>query len=171
MRRAPIQVAAAPPEASGLPRARSFAEVVALAATHRDIQMKAALERDVRLVRFEEGAIDFELAPGASPALAQTLSRKLADWTGMRWMVTLSKVGGAPSLRETALSAVDAEKQAAAADPLVRKVLEMFPGSEVVAVHSAAAAPEPPAAAPAAEANLVDDDVVYVDDTLSDDDL
>ena len=32
-----------------------FEDVVALAGQHRDIQMKLALERDVRLVRFEQG--------------------------------------------------------------------------------------------------------------------
>ena len=47
---APRQEATAP----SLALAR-FEDVVALAGQHRDIQMKLALERDVRLVRFEQG--------------------------------------------------------------------------------------------------------------------
>ena len=165
---APVPVADVAPK----PRARSLADVVALAASHRDITLKTALERDVRLVRFEEGAIDFEPAPGASPTLANSLSRKLTEWTGIRWMITLSPSGGAPSLREQALSAADREKRAAAADPLVRKVLETFPGAEVVAVH-AAAAPSEPALAPTSvtEAELGDDEVAYTDESVTDEDL
>jgi DNA polymerase III subunit gamma/tau len=41
-----------------------FEDLVMLAQTNRDIQLKIALERDVRLVRFERGAIEFALAPG-----------------------------------------------------------------------------------------------------------
>ena len=166
-------IAAAPapaPAPTSRPLVQSFADVVALAAAHRDIALKAALERDVRLVRFEEGAIDFEPAPGAAPTLAHTLSRKLAEWTGTRWMVTLSQTGGAPSLRERTLAAVENDKRAAADNPLVRKVLDSFPGSEIVAIHAAAAAvPEVALSAPADDS--ADDDVVYGDETLTDDDL
>ena len=55
-----------------------FEDVVALAGHHRDIQMKLALERDVRLVRFEQGQIEFSVMPGGSPQLAQTLDAPLA---------------------------------------------------------------------------------------------
>ena len=73
---------------------------MALAGQHRDIQMKLALERDVRLVRFEQGQIEFSLSSGASPQLAQTLARRLQEWTGTRWMVAVSNAPGAPSLKE-----------------------------------------------------------------------
>src|SRR5437588_395211 len=95
------QIASAPAAAPKV-RLDTFDALVALAAQNRDIQMKTALERDVRLVRFEEGSLEFALAPGASPALAQTLMRKLQDWTGMRWMVAISSAAGAPTLREQA---------------------------------------------------------------------
>ena len=172
---APARPAAAPaaaPRASTQPTIQSFADVVALAASHRDIALKAALERDVRLVRFEDGAIDFEPAPGAAPALAQTLSRKLADWTGMRWMVTLSPSGGAPSLRERSLATVESDKRAAAESPLVRKVLDLFPGSEIVAIHAAAVQPpELPPPPPSVADDTEDDEVIYLSESLSDDDL
>ena len=167
----PVQAPQPVREPSLQPRAFSFADVVALAASHRDISMKTALERDVRLVRFEEGAIDFEAAPGASPTLAQTLKRKLEDWTGIRWTVALSQSGGAPSVRDQAMTVAEREKRDAANNPLVRKILETFPGAEVVAVH-AAPAPEAEPPAPALQSEpLVEDDVAYADETLTDDDL
>ena len=70
-------------------RSPSFAALVALADEKRDMQLKIALEREVRLVRFEPGRIEFELAPGGSPQLAQHLTQRCRTWTGERWMVSL----------------------------------------------------------------------------------
>ena len=152
----PIPAAAPAP----LVELRRFEDVVALAQARRDIQLKTALERDVRLVRFEEGRIDFALGPQASPQLAANLMKRLAEWTGTRWMVTISSEGGAPSLKEQAELLEKSRRQEVAADPLVRKVLEAFPGSQIVAVHSLAAEPPP---APAVADQAADDDVGYAD--------
>ncbi|MEA2831905.1 MAG: polymerase subunit gamma/tau [Methylobacteriaceae bacterium] len=143
-------------------RIESFDALVALAAQNRDIQIKTALERDVRLVRFEEGSIEFALAPGASPGLAQTLMRKLQDWTGMRWMVAISSAPGASTLREQADAKEQERRVGVQSDPLVRSVLERFPGAEIVAVRSNAAEDElvPPVPI-AAEPN---DEIAYVDE-------
>ena len=77
-----------------------FEDLVMLAQANRDIQLKIALERDVRLVRFERGAIEFALAPGGSPQLGAHLTRRLQEWTGERWIVAISSAPGAPTLRE-----------------------------------------------------------------------
>ena len=72
-----------------VPRLARFDDVVALARSKRDIQLTQWLERDVRLARFEQGSIAFTLVEGAESGLAQTLSRRLQEWTGERWMVAL----------------------------------------------------------------------------------
>ena len=51
-----------------------FEELVALAADKRDLQIKAALERDVRLVRCEDGKLEIALEPGATKTLVNELS-------------------------------------------------------------------------------------------------
>ena len=68
-------------------RLRRFEDVVAMAGEQREIVLKRALERDVHLVRFEEGHIEFSLAEGGSRTVANDLSRALQQWTGQRWMV------------------------------------------------------------------------------------
>jgi len=126
-----------------------FEDVVALAGHHRDIQMKLALERDVRLVRFEQGQIEFSVLPGGSPQLAQTLARRLQEWTGSRWMVAVSNApGAAPSLKEQEDAKTQKALSGVRAEPLVQSVLAAFPGAEIVAVRTTEAAPEniPPAA-------------------------
>src|SRR6185503_2322892 len=82
------------------PRLRRFEDVVALAGERREIALKSALERDLRLVRFEEGRIEFALAEGASRDLPNALKRALDDWTGRRWAVALSSEPGAATLHE-----------------------------------------------------------------------
>jgi DNA polymerase III subunit gamma/tau len=141
-----------------------FEDVVALAATRRDIQLKIALERDVRLVRFEEGSIEFALSPGASPAIAQHLARRLQEWTGRRWIVAISRESGAPSLGEQAEAAAAAAMLGVRADPLVQRALALFPGAEIIGVRGA----EP---SPAEKLPEAADDVAYVDQAFSEDDL
>ncbi len=163
---APLAPAEAKPPRSAVRLAR-FEDVVALARAKRDIQLVQALEHDVRLERFDEGSIAFSLVEGASPGLAQTLAKRLMEWTGERWMVALAPGSAAPTLRETA-EARDAERaNGAAAHPLVRKVLERFKGARIVEVRApdGAAAASPPRTEP-------DEDVGYADsEPTIDDDL
>jgi DNA polymerase-3 subunit gamma/tau len=147
-------------------RLAQFEDVVALAARQRDIQLKLALERDVRLIRFEEGSIEFSLAPGASAQLAQTLMRRLQEWTGMRWMVAISKAEGAPSLKEQADAKARHSQTEVEMDPVVRSVLAAFPGAQIVSVRSHA----PPTTV---EADIVEtsDEIAYPDQNYTEDDL
>ena len=101
--RAPPAQSAPQPETPSAPAVRlaRFEDVVALARAKRDIQLVQALERDVRLGRFEQGSIAFSLVDGASAGLAQTLAKRLQEWTGERWMVALAPGSTAPTLRES----------------------------------------------------------------------
>jgi len=118
----------------------SFAELIALAAEKRDLAMKSALERDVRLVRFEDGTIEVALEQSARKTLVGELSKKLADWTGRRWMVAVSAETGMPSLRAQAETRKAELKDGVRDDPLVQAVLQRFPGAEIVDVRPPAGA-------------------------------
>jgi DNA polymerase-3 subunit gamma/tau len=121
-----------------------FEDMIALAAEKRDLAIKTALERDVRLVRFEDGQLEISVLPSAPKSLVGDLSRKLAAWTGRRWMVAVSSEQGASTVREQ-MEAQKAElMRGVRADPLVQSVLERFPGAEIVDVRRIDAAPELP---------------------------
>ena len=139
----PAEARPAPAEAAA-PRLRRFEDVVAMAGERRAIGLKDALERDVRLVRFEEGQIEFALAEGGSRTLAGDLSRALHEWTGRRWVVALSSEPGAAALREQKKAAEHEKKSGAAEHPLVQAVLSRFPGAEIVDVRDKAEPPAPP---------------------------
>ncbi|HEX4891313.1 MAG TPA: DNA polymerase III subunit gamma/tau [Alphaproteobacteria bacterium] len=120
-----------------LPQLKSFADLVALAAKHRDIKLQTALMRDVHLVHFETGRIEFRPGPAAEPQLSAQLTERLGQWTGQRWMVSISNAPGAPTLDEENSSRAQQREAAALRDPLVQEALKIFPGAEIIAVREA----------------------------------
>ena len=140
-----------------------FPALVALADEKRDMLLKIALEREVRLVRFEPGRLEFELAPGGSPQLAQNLTQRLQSWTGERWMVSLVKSGGQPTIAERREAAARERLGGLEADPVIASVLARFPGAQIVAVRGkdVEAAQSPP---------LADADIGYNDEPDPEDD-
>jgi DNA polymerase III subunit gamma/tau len=143
----PAPQAQAPVEVSARALA-GFPDLVALAAEKRDVGLKSALERDVRLVRFEDGRIEIALEASAQKSLTGELSKKLAEWTGRRWMVIVSAEAGMPSLYTQAQTRKAELKDGVRADPLVQAVLTRFPGAEIVEVRPPAGAADeaPPGA-------------------------
>jgi DNA polymerase-3 subunit gamma/tau len=139
----------------------SFEDLVALAAEKRDLAIKSALERDVRLVRCEDGRLEIALEASALKTLTGELSRKLGDWTGRRWMVIVSAEPGMPSLKAQAETRRAELKDGVRGDPLVQAVLTRFPGAEIVDVRppaGAAAALDDVALEPPAETGRTDDE-------------
>ena len=124
---------------------KSFEDLIALAAEKRDLATKSALERDVRLVRFEDGRLELALEASARKTLVGEISKKLSDWTGRRWMVVVSAEAGVPSVRAQAEARKAELKDGVRDDPLVQAVMARFPGAEIVDVR-------PPAGSPSASA-------------------
>ena len=123
-------------------RITSFTQLVAVAGQKRDLMTKAALEGDMRLVRFEEGRLEVALEPNASKTMITELARKFELWTGRRWTVIVSNEQGQPTLRSVNQAAKQEHARTAEADPRVREVLSRFPGAKVVEVRRLA--PEAP---------------------------
>jgi DNA polymerase-3 subunit gamma/tau len=112
----------------------SFEQLIALAQEKRDISVKMALERDVRLVRCEDGQLEIALEASAPKTFVHDLQRKLTGWTGKRWMVVVSQEQGAATMRAQ-MDAKQAEiERGVLSDPLVQAVLSRFPGAKIVGV-------------------------------------
>jgi DNA polymerase-3 subunit gamma/tau len=128
------QADAAPDPAAPATLAR-FEDLIALAAERRDLQTKTALERDLRLVRFEPGRLEIALEPNASKAMIGDLARRISQWTGQRWMVVVSGEQGQPTIRSQNEARRAELERGVQADPLVKAVLARFPGAQIVAVR------------------------------------
>ncbi|MBL8834949.1 MAG: DNA polymerase III subunit gamma/tau [Alphaproteobacteria bacterium] len=137
-------VTAEAPQPDGAPQAAAapaeladFAAVVALCAARREGMLHAHLRADVHLVRYEPGRIEWRTTPSAPRDLASRLIERLQQWTGQRWMVTVSQEAGAPTIAEQEDAQRRQRTAAAAAHPLVRAVLDAFPGATIEAVRGA----------------------------------
>jgi len=127
------QLAPSPP--SALASVGSYKELIALAQAKRDVLVKLALEASMRPISFEQGRIEVALADGADPGIIATLSARLQAWTGQRWLVNVSsKPPEGLTLRQQAEQRQEAAQAAAHEDPLVKAILETFPGARVVNV-------------------------------------
>jgi DNA polymerase III subunit gamma/tau len=133
--RVPIGCSAEAPAAAQSPTFARFSDLIAFAGAQRDLRLKTTLERDLRLVRFEDGKLEIALEPGTSKALAGDLGRRLAALTGRRWMVAVSAEAGEPTVRSQLNARREEFKRGVQADPLVQSVLARFPGAEIVAVR------------------------------------
>jgi len=131
------------PQASAAPAVpQSFTDVIALFEEKREALLRTHLVNDVHLVRFEVGAIEFRPAQHAPPHLANRVSEKLREWTGMPWFVSVSSEPGEPTLGQQRERAAADRRSAALSHPLVQAALETFPGAEVAAVRERAIEPE-----------------------------
>jgi DNA polymerase-3 subunit gamma/tau len=126
----------------------SLEDAVKLAEKNRDVALKIALERHVRIVRFEDGRIEFIPVAGANPGLAGEIGRKLSAWTGKRWIVAVSQGEGPQTLHERAEAKRSRLLDDARADPVVSAVLRQFPGAEIVDVQFPPEAAKTPSGAP-----------------------
>jgi DNA polymerase-3 subunit gamma/tau len=138
------------PEGAPTAQVRNLEDIVALAAANNAPILKVALENYLHLVHLEPGRIEFRPHPRAPRTLAGDLQQKLRDWTGERWAVSIASTGGAPTLAEQKQSAKTARFEAVAQEPMVRAVLDRFPGAEIVAVRDTVA---PDVAAPMPESD------------------
>ncbi|MHA1538540.1 MAG: DNA polymerase III subunit gamma/tau, partial [Alphaproteobacteria bacterium] len=131
----PSENPAPPTSQASLADPTSFDEVVALFKAKRESILYACLVKHVHLVGFAPGRIEFRPTDGAPETLASSIGTLLGEWTGKRWVVSISREQGAPSLAEQAASAEAARLDKAARHPRVSAVLEAFPGAEIETVR------------------------------------
>ncbi len=116
----------------------SFQALVAVAEEQRELRLETELRRYVHLVHFEPGRMEFRPAEGAPQELSSRIATALQNWTGARWMVSVSNEAGAPTLWEVEQSAIREARAALLAHPLVDAALKAFPDAELGEVHDLA---------------------------------
>ncbi|MEL0302302.1 MAG: DNA polymerase III subunit gamma/tau [Rhodobiaceae bacterium] len=139
---APAPMPVAEPDDATPPQPQSLLDISELAESHDDPLLAAHIRSHVRLVRLQPGLLDICLTDGAPDSLPGDMARRLSDWTGARWMVSLSDGPGGMTITEERRAAHQREIEAIAKAPLVRAITEMFPGAEIESVTSAEHLPE-----------------------------
>ena len=72
----------------------SFEDLIYLSSRKKEIQLKYDLEKNVNLIKFSQGKIDISFNQNLDKNFVRNLSEKLLEWTGNRWVITLSKEKG-----------------------------------------------------------------------------
>jgi len=108
---------------------QTFAEVAELFTTKREAVIATHLKRHVNLVRFESGLIEFNQQKNAPKDLAGQVGKLLTQWTGQRWVASVVNAAGQATLHEQ-------EIDHAKSDPLVKSILEAFPGATIESIRA-----------------------------------
>ena len=125
------------PVATSAPQVQptSLREIAVLAEERREPILSAWLRTEVRPIRVGTGAVEINCGRSPDGKMLALLQERLEQWTGERWMIALSEEGGEPTLDEQDRAVQEAADRAAMEHPLVRQVLDAFPGARVRKVH------------------------------------
>jgi DNA polymerase III subunit gamma/tau len=113
---------------------QSFQDLLDLTDKHKEIELKFDLERNVRLVKFEQGKIDISFNENLSKDFIKNISNKLNEWTGKRWIISLSKDEGETTVYEKKnqqkIELLEQMKQS----EIYKKIMATFPDIELIDV-------------------------------------
>jgi DNA polymerase-3 subunit gamma/tau len=112
------------------PRLAGFRDVVALVAAD-DPLLHGHLLHSVHLVRFAPPVIEIRPDPDAPRDTAARLGAVLLAATGTRWTIAVSRDEGEPTIAAQRQAADLTRRDTVAEHPLVRAILDAFPGSKI----------------------------------------
>jgi len=113
----------------------TFDELIFLVEDKRDLALKTQIKRHVRLVSFADGRMDVNLVENPPRDFLPTLGKRLEEWTGKRWMLSISQEEGAPTLSEVERAESAQRMDDAKSDPVVEAIMKQFPGSRIVNIR------------------------------------
>jgi DNA polymerase-3 subunit gamma/tau len=124
----------AAPRVQDAPQPGNFRELAAMVAESREAMLHAHLVHSVHLVRFAPPVLELRVEADTPRDFAPKLGTLLLDITRQRWTIALSTAPGEPTLAEQGNSADHARREQAGTHPLVRAILDAFPGAKIQAV-------------------------------------
>ena len=131
----------------------SLADIAGLAEAKDEILLAARVRTHIRLVALQPGSLEVVLTERAPETLVGDLAKYLTQWTGRRWLVSVSDGPSSKTLAEEQSEQAAVLKSAIAETPVVKSVLAIFPGATIESIKPAKI-----------EADLQQDDAGATDD-------
>jgi DNA polymerase-3 subunit gamma/tau len=129
----PQPAAPAPPPAPAVPpMPAEFAGLVALLEDKGSHALAARLTHTASVISYAPPDLVLSNARPLAPDLQKELAEALRAATGQNWRVTMDDAPGAPTLRDQAKAAEEAERRAVLDSPLVKAAFEAFPDAELI---------------------------------------
>jgi DNA polymerase-3 subunit gamma/tau len=110
----------------------SFQNLINQANNANEIELKYDLERNVKLVSFNKGAIDISFNEKLNKNFIKTLTEKLLLWTGERWIISLSKNAEAKSVYEKNLENKSNQLKEFKKSKIALDIQKAFPDAKLV---------------------------------------
>ena len=120
-----------PSDAPGLPQPGTFEDVVKLFEEQHEATLAFHLKENCHEVSFSQGRIQLRLNDRAPANLIGKVMEKLKEFTGERWVISLSTADGEKSLYQKELDEAEKLQARLSENPLVKAVLETFPGAKI----------------------------------------
>ena len=110
----------------------NFQDLIDQADKEKEIELKYDLERNVKLVSFNKGAIDISFNEKLNKNFIKILTEKLLLWTGERWIISLSKNQEAKSVYEKNLESKKNTIEEFKKSKIAKDVQKAFPDAKLV---------------------------------------
>ena len=113
----------------------SFNDLLKVCTSKKEMKLKYELEKNVNLVSFENLRMEISFHENLDKEFIKILSSKLYEWTGNRWIITLSKKKGKPSIKENEINLQKDLLEKAKKEPIYKNFLEIFPDGELIDIE------------------------------------
>ena len=113
----------------------SFQELIDICSDKKEIKLKYELEKNVNLVSFENQRIEISFNEFLDKEFIKILSSKLYEWTGYRWIITISKKKGELSKRDKEIEIKKNYIKDAKKEKIYKTVIEKFSDAELIDIE------------------------------------
>ena len=110
----------------------SFQDLIDQANKEKEIELKYDLERNVKLVSLNKGAIDISFNEKLNKNFIKNLTEKLLLWTGERWIISLSKNTEAKSVYEKNLENRNNKIEEFKKGKIAQDIQKAFPDAKLI---------------------------------------
>ena len=113
---------------------KSFNELLELCFNKKEMELKYEIEKNVNLVKFENGRIEISFNDNLDKDFVKNLSTKLLEWTNQRWIITFSKNQGEMSIKDKEKNKQKDLIENTKKSNFYKTVLDHFPDAELIDV-------------------------------------
>ena len=113
---------------------RSFSSLIDIAEKNKEMELKFDLERNVKLSKFEQGKIEISFNENLNKNFIKKLSHCLYEWTGKRWIISLSKDNNLKTFHEQKIEKKQSKLENEKNSEVYKEVSKFFPDSELIDV-------------------------------------
>ena len=121
-------------ESKGKISINSFEQLIKTCTQNKEMKLKYELEKNVNLVNFERNRVEISFNDNLDKNFVKDISLKLFEWTGNRWIISLSKIKGEISVKQKEENKKNQLIEESKETELYKNILKKFPDAKLARV-------------------------------------